>query len=114
METITEKTERKTINIPLEAIETSATNRVFRRPLEITDEALRELAASIQQYGVIQAILVRPHPEKANLYQLICGERRYRASLLAGKTSIPAQVAEVSDETAIEMQAIENIEREDR
>ncbi len=113
METVTEKNERKTVNLPLESIETSATNRVFRRPSEITDEALRELAASIQQYGVIQAILVRPHPGKPDLYQLICGERRYRASLLAGKTSIPAQVAEVSDETAIEMQAVENIERED-
>jgi ParB/RepB/Spo0J family partition protein len=113
MENVTEKTERKTVNLALEAIETSATNGVFRRPSEVTDDALRELAASIQQYGVIHAILVRPHPEKADLYQLICGERRYRASLLAGKTSIPAQVAEVSDETAIGMQAIENIERVD-
>ncbi len=112
METISEKTETKTINLPLESIEASTTNRIFRRPSEISDEALSELAASIMQYGVIQAILVRPHPEKENTYQLVCGERRYRASLLAGKTQIPAQVREVTDEEALEIQAIENIERE--
>ncbi len=111
METIT-ITERKSLDIALDKIETSPTNGIFRRPAEITDEALRELASSIEQYGVIQSILVRPHPEKEGHYQLICGERRYRASLLAGRATIPAQVTEATDEKAVEMQAIENIERE--
>jgi ParB/RepB/Spo0J family partition protein len=113
METVAKTiSESKSLTIPLEAIEASATNRTFRKASEMSDDALKELAGSINQYGVIQPIVVRPHPEKDGMYLLICGERRFRASLLAGKTEIPAHIKDVSDEVALEMQAIENIERE--
>ena len=75
-------------------------------------EALAELAASIEQLGVIQPITLRKISD--NKYQIISGERRFRASKMAGLQSIPAYVKEVSDNAAIEMMAlIENIQRED-
>ncbi len=110
---LVEAPQRKSATISLDAIEVSTTNRIFRRPKEMKAPALEELVNSIRQYGVLQPILVRLHLEKENVYQLIAGERRYRASLLAGKTSIPAQITEATDEEALQMQAIENIERED-
>lgn len=98
--------------VSLKAITVSATNGIFRRPNELTIEALHELAASISQYGVIQPILVRPDHNDEARFILICGERRYRASLLAGKTDIPAYVRDVSDEVALILQITENIQRE--
>jgi ParB family chromosome partitioning protein len=76
------------------------------------EEALAELAASIRQIGVIQPITLR----KINndQYRIISGERRFRASKLAGLTAIPAYVKDVDDNVSIEMMAlIENIQRED-
>jgi ParB family chromosome partitioning protein len=74
-------------------------------------EALAELAESIRQQGVIQPILVRPiGPER---YEIIAGERRYRASCMAGLTEVPVTVREVADEAALAMALIENIQRED-
>lgn len=75
------------------------------------DEALDELAASIREIGVIQPITLRQMPDQT--YQIIAGERRYRASLLAGLTSIPAYVRTAADENVMEMALIENIQRED-
>lgn len=75
------------------------------------DEALEELAASIREIGVIQPITLRQMPDQT--YQIIAGERRYRASLLAGLTSIPAYVRTAADENVMEMALIENIQRED-
>ena len=75
------------------------------------EEALEELAASIRQIGVIQPITLRE--VDTDKYQIIAGERRYRASLLAGQTSIPAYVKTAEDETVMEMALIENIQRED-
>jgi len=76
------------------------------------EEALAELAASIEQLGVIQPITLRKVSD--NKYQIISGERRFRASKMAGLQSIPAYVKEVSDDAAVEMMAlIENIQRED-
>lgn len=82
------------------------------QPRQIFDaEALEELAASIRQIGVIQPITLR---EVGNdEYQIIAGERRYRASLKAGLTTVPAYVRTVKDETVMEMALIENIQRED-
>jgi ParB family chromosome partitioning protein len=75
------------------------------------EEALQELAASIAEIGVVQPITVREtSPGK---YMIIAGERRYRASKLAGLTKIPAYVKRVSDETMMEMALVENIQRED-
>jgi len=82
------------------------------QPRSVFDqEALEELAASIKTIGLVQPITLREiQPEK---YQIISGERRYRASLIAGLTSIPAYVRKASDENMMEMALIENIQRED-
>lgn len=75
------------------------------------EEALEELAASIRQIGVIQPITLRQID--GDSYQIIAGERRYRASLLAELTSIPAYIKTAEDETVMEMALVENIQRED-
>jgi ParB family chromosome partitioning protein len=75
------------------------------------EEALQELAASIRQIGVIQPITLRKIDD--DLYQIIAGERRYRASSIAGLSSVPAYIRTAEDETVMEMALIENIQRED-
>ena len=79
--------------------------------LAFNQETLDELAASIREHGVLQPILVRP--VGPNRYQLIAGERRWRASTLAGLASIPALIEEIDDDTALEISIIENLQRED-
>ncbi len=74
-------------------------------------EALDELSASIREHGVLQPILVRPLGP--NTYQIVAGERRWRASRLAGLTTIPALIEEIDDDTALEISIIENLQRED-
>jgi len=74
-------------------------------------DALHELAASIREHGVLQPILVRPLG--ANRYQLVAGERRWRASREAGLETIPALVEDLDDEAALEISIIENLQRED-
>jgi ParB family transcriptional regulator, chromosome partitioning protein len=78
---------------------------------EFAQESLEELAASIRSQGVMQPIVVRPRPQGG--YELIAGERRWRAAQLAGLERIPAVVKDVSDEQASAMALIENIQRED-
>jgi len=78
---------------------------------EFDEEALKELAVSIRQLGVIQPITLRKIDD--GNYQIIAGERRYRASLLADKETIPAYVRTAEDEDVMEMALIENIQRED-
>lgn len=93
--------------IPLERIESNP-----EQPRLAFDEStLEELAASIREHGVLQPILVRPlGPHR---YQLVAGERRWRASRVAGVPTIPAMVGEIDDETALEIAIIENLQRED-
>jgi ParB/RepB/Spo0J family partition protein len=79
--------------------------------LAFDEETLNELAASIREHGVLQPILVRP--VGPNTYQLIAGERRWRASRLAGQATIPALIEEIDDDTAMEIAIIENLQRED-
>ncbi|MFO1540152.1 MAG: ParB/RepB/Spo0J family partition protein [Chloroflexota bacterium] len=79
--------------------------------LTFHEETLQELAASIAEHGVLQPVLVRPMPE--GRYQLIAGERRWRASRIAGLAEIPAIVEQIDDETALEIAIIENLQRED-
>jgi ParB family transcriptional regulator, chromosome partitioning protein len=74
------------------------------------EEALDELARSIQSSGIIQPIVVRPI---GNRFQLIAGERRWRAAQKAGLTKVSAIIREVPDELALEMTLVENIQRED-
>jgi ParB/RepB/Spo0J family partition protein len=82
------------------------------QPRTYFDEtALGELSASIREHGVLQPILVRPLGD--NRYQLVAGERRWRASREAGLTTIHALVEEIDDDTALEIAIIENLQRED-
>lgn len=77
------------------------------------DESLNQLASSIKDYGLQEPIIVRASPNEANKYLIICGERRYRASKLAGLATIPAIVKEINDEkTVMIIQITENIQRE--
>jgi ParB family chromosome partitioning protein len=78
---------------------------------EFSEESLKELAASIKAQGLMQPIVVRPRPQGG--YELIAGERRWRAAQMAGLHRIDAVVKEVSDEQASAMALIENIQRED-
>lgn len=78
---------------------------------EFNETALEELAASIRVHGIIQPLTVRRLHDKA--YQLISGERRFRASKLAGLTEVPAYVRLADDQQMLEMALIENIQRED-
>ncbi|MGH9838700.1 MAG: ParB/RepB/Spo0J family partition protein [Blastocatellia bacterium] len=83
---------------------------------QITESSLTGLAASIRKRGVLQAILVReiaaPKAGKAK-YQIVAGERRFRAAKLAGLKEIPAQVKSMTDEEALGAQIVENLQRED-
>lgn len=75
------------------------------------EEALGELADSIAKHGVLQPLLVRPLPEGG--YQLVAGERRWRASRMAGLTEVPAVIREMSDSEMMTLSMIENLQRED-
>lgn len=80
---------------------------------EFDQDKTKELAESIKVHGVLQAIRVRPVTGGKKKYELVFGERRYRASLLAGKTTIPATVREMTDAEVMDVQIIENLQRED-
>ena len=82
------------------------------QPRKVFDEdALAELADSIAKHGVIQPLLVRPMPDGS--YQLVAGERRWRASRMAGLTEVPVVIKELSDDEAMALALIENLQRED-
>lgn len=95
------------VNIPLEAIEVNP----FQPRSTFEEDSLLELSESIKIHGVIQPITVRKIEN--GRYQLIAGERRLRASKLAGKKEIPAYLRTASDQESIEIALIENIQRED-
>lgn len=78
---------------------------------DFDENALAELADSIRQHGVIQPLMVRPMPD--GTYQLVAGERRWRASRMAGLTEVPVVIRELSDEQTMELALIENLQRED-
>jgi len=80
---------------------------------DIQPEALEELAASIKAQGLMQPIVVRPLPGQTDRFEIIAGERRWRATQLAQLDKVPALVRDVPDEAAIAMALIENIQRED-
>ncbi len=93
--------------IPVDQID-----RAFYQPRgEMDQQALKELASSIRRTGVIQPVLLRPG--NAERYELIAGERRWLAARLAGKTTVPAIVHDVSNEQAMQMTIVENLQRED-
>jgi ParB family chromosome partitioning protein len=85
----------------------------FQPRTRFTDEQLNELAASIAKNGVMQPIVVRPHPTMEGKYEIIAGERRWRASQKAGLNSIPAIIRDIEDQAALELALIENVQRQD-
>jgi ParB family chromosome partitioning protein len=93
--------------LPVDRIEANPENP----RLAFNEETLEELASSIREHGVLQPVLVRPLDE--GRFQLIAGERRWRASKLAGQATIPALVEDIDDDTALEIALIENLQRED-
>ena len=97
----------KPLEIPLEQID----HNPFQTRSQVNEEQLAELAASITSNGVVQPVLVRPLAN--GRFQLIAGERRWRASQLAGKATIPAILRQVSDEQAMEITIVENLQRAD-
>ena len=76
-------------------------------------EALQDLANSIREKGLLQPILVRAHPSVSGKYQIVAGERRWRAAQLAGLHSVPIVLRELSDQQALEVAIIENVQRQD-
>jgi ParB family chromosome partitioning protein len=102
--------------------ESAATDPISRLPIAVIDpnplqprtvfqaDRLQELADSIQANGIIQPLVVRPHGDR---YQLVAGERRWRAAKLAGLAEVPAVVQSISDEHLLEITLVENIQRED-
>ena len=109
--------------ISTEAVRTSGSSsigeieieKIFANPnqprRDFNEEALQELADSIKELGVIQPITLRKMDD--GTYQIIAGERRFRASQIAGKGTIPAYILKADDEDTMEMALIENIQRED-
>lgn len=96
-------------NIPIEFV-----TRNPRNPRRMFSEVeLEDLAQSIREHGVVQPIVVRPAPGKPDEYELIAGERRWRASQRAGLTAIPVIVRDVDDRVALEIAIIENVQRAD-
>lgn len=82
-----------------------------RGPIE--DESLNELADSIRVHGILQPILVRPHPTEEATYQIIAGERRWRAAQRAGLHEVPAFIRKLSNNAAMAAALVENLQRED-
>src|SRR6185437_13311235 len=93
--------------IPLDQIDPNP----YQTRSQVNEDQLAELAASIAANGVVQPVLVRP--QAGGRFQLIAGERRWRASRLAGKATIPAILRQVSDEQAMEITIVENLQRAD-
>lgn len=81
----------------------------FQPRIKFKEENINELAESIKEHGVIQPIVVRKISDK---YEIIAGERRYKASILAGKTTIPAIVTDLDDKNSAEVALIENVQRQ--
>lgn len=99
---------------PKDALAVLSVNRIrpgkYQPRTRMDQEALAELAASIKTQGLMQPLVVRP--VDSDRYELIAGERRWRAAQMAGLEAVPALVREVSDEAALAMSLIENIQRE--
>jgi len=99
-------------SVPLDLLERGK----YQPRMDMREESLSELAASIKSNGLVQPILVRPlarpDPGGSQRYEIIAGERRWRAAQMAGLAEIPAVIREVPDEAAVSMALIENIQRE--
>ncbi len=92
------------LQIPIEDI---IPNR-FQPRRSFDDDGLQELADSIRQHGIIQPLVLRPNGDK---YEIVAGERRYKASMMAGLASVPAVIARISDQQSAETSIVENVQR---
>ena len=99
-------TESQVLNVPIEDI---IPNR-FQPRLNFDESALSELAASIKEHGIIQPLVLRRLGDK---YEIVAGERRYKASKMAGLTSVPAIISTLDDKKSAEVAIVENIQRKD-
>ena len=82
----------------------------FQPRIKFNEDAIIELSESIKQHGLIQPIIVRPIGDK---YEIVAGERRYKACVLAGLATIPAIVVDATDRNSVEIALIENVQRRD-
>ena len=101
------QTAASTQEIPVESIDPNP----YQTRRRINETALEELTESIRASGVVQPVVLRPIAN--GRFQLVAGERRWHASKRAGKTTIPAVVRQISNEQAMEITIIENLQRED-
>ena len=85
----------------------------FQPRSEITAQSLTELTASIQAQGVLQPILVRAHPDQPGIYQIVAGERRWRAAQAAGLHTVPVHLRSLTDREAVSAALVENLQRHD-
>ena len=100
---------RDRVTLPIEQI--TANPNQPRRSFD--PEALNELAASLRSRGVLQPLIVRPHPRDKDLYEIVAGERRWRAAQMAQLHELPVIIREFSDTEMLEVAIIENIQRAD-
>ncbi|TBH21247.1 ParB/RepB/Spo0J family partition protein [Thermus thermamylovorans] len=106
LEALLPKTPGGVVRLPLAAIRPGSLQPRRRFP----QEGLEELAASIREKGLLQPLLVRPRGEG---YELVAGERRFRAAQLAGLAEVPVLVRDLTDREALELALVENLQRED-
>ena len=109
---ITKRSDGELYNVPVEFIQPG----VYQPRIDMHPEALEELANSIKAQGVVQPIIIRPVGDAAGSdqkYEIIAGERRWRAAQMAGLADVPAVIRDVPDQAAMAMALIENIQREE-
>jgi ParB family chromosome partitioning protein len=85
----------------------------FNPRKDFAEQDLAELAESIRTKGLVQPIVVRPHPEESHAYEIVAGERRWRASQRAGIHNVPVIIRDLSDREMLELAIIENVQRAD-
>ena len=107
VEKVVEKIVEKPSEIRLKINEIEPNRDQPRKKFE--EEALQELADSIKQFGILQPLIVQ---ERGDYYEIIAGERRWRAAKLAGLKEVPVVIRKISDQEIVEMSLIENIQRE--
>ena len=109
MTTSTPPPPASSVSIPLKQLVDNPDNP--RRQFDVTD--LKELADSIRAIGVVEPIIVRPNGKGTSIFEIIAGHRRSRAAALAGLAAIPAIVKDLSDDQALEVALVENLQRKD-
>jgi ParB family chromosome partitioning protein len=85
----------------------------FQPRRKFDPEAIQSLVDSVRERGILQPLLVRQHPDDGSIFEIIAGERRWRAAQLAGLHQVPVVIRELSDREALEIALIENIQRQD-